>query len=257
MKIFSAVSLAILVSAGAQAQHRAGAPPRAFSPPTISAPSAIAQQRVGSPVVPSVGALGGSFASTAMSRPLGGIAPPSFPTSGIGNQRRREPETGRRFRYIGPIYYVPNAYDTGYQPYGYSTFDQPANPALYPPPPQETTPQQPVIINQYFSSRNATTQTEGDTTTTAETAPSDPAAVPQAAVPRNGAPQNAVPQNYYLIAYKNHTVYTVLAYWLEGDTLHYVTTQNTHNQASLSLIDLDRTIKLNADNSVPFSLSGK
>jgi hypothetical protein len=231
MKIFSAVSLAILVSSGAQAQHRAGAPPRAFSP-----------------VVPSVGALGGSFASTAMSRPLGGVAPPSFPTNGIGNQRRRDPGTGRGNRYFGPIYYVPNAYDTGYQPYGYSTFDQPANPALYPPPPpQESAPQQPIIINQYFTSRNATTQTEGDTTTTAETAPGDPAAVPQ----------NGVPQNYYLIAYKNHTVYTALAYWLEGDTLHYVTTQNTHNQASLSLIDLERTIKLNADNSVPFSLSGK
>jgi hypothetical protein len=162
--------------------------------------------------------------------------------NGIGNQHRREPGTDRGYRYFGPIFYVPNAYDTGYQPYSYSTFDQPANPALYPPPPQESAPQQPIIINQYFSSRTATTQTEGATTTTAETAPGDPL---------------GVPQNYYLIAYKNHTVYSVLAYWLEGDTLHYVTTQNTHNQASLSLIDLDRTIKLNAGNSVPFSLSGK
>ena len=62
------------------------------------------------------------------------------------------------------------------------------------------------------------------------------------------------PQNYYLIAYRDHTVYSALAYWVEGDTLHYVTTQNTHNQASLALIDLDRTTKLNADRSIPFSI---
>ena len=53
------------------------------------------------------------------------------------------------------------------------------------------------------------------------------------------------PQNYYLIAYKNHAVYTALAYWVEDKTLHYVTTQNTHNQASLDLIDLTLTKSLN------------
>jgi hypothetical protein len=240
MRVFSAVSLAILISAGAQAQHRAGAPPRAFSPPTISVPSAISQQRAGAPVVPSVGALGGSFASVGMSRPLGGVAPPSFPSS--GTPRRHTPGPRISLGYVGPIYYVPNGYDTAYQPSGYSTFDQPASPALYPPPPQESAPQQPIIINQYFGSRTATTQTEGDTTTTAQTTPGDPI---------------GAPKNYYLIAYKNHNVYSVIAYWLEGDTLHYVTTGNTHNQASLALIDLDQTMKLNADNSVPFSLSGK
>jgi hypothetical protein len=61
-------------------------------------------------------------------------------------------------------------------------------------------------------------------------------------------------ENYYLIAYKNHSIYSALAYWIEGDTLHYVTTENTHNQASLSLIDVDRTYKLNADRSVPYSI---
>jgi hypothetical protein len=44
---------------------------------------------------------------------------------------------------------------------------------------------------------------------------------------------------------------------VEGDTLHYVTTQNTHNQASLALIDLEQTTKLNADRAIPFSIPGK
>ena len=59
----------------------------------------------------------------------------------------------------------------------------------------------------------------------------------------------------YLIAYKDHSVYTALAYWVEDHTLHYVTTQNTHNQADLSLIDIDFTKKLNSDRSLPFSVA--
>jgi hypothetical protein len=61
----------------------------------------------------------------------------------------------------------------------------------------------------------------------------------------------------YLIAYKDHSISAALAYWVEDDTLHYVTPQNTHNQASLNLIDVERSYKLNADQSVPFSLPGK
>ena len=85
-------------------------------------------------------------------------------------------------------------------------------------------PPQPVIINQYF--------------TTA--APAPPVREPVAA--KSSEPP--LP-NYYLIAYKNHAVYSVLAWWIEDTTLHYVTTQNTHNQASTSLIDFDFMKKLN------------
>ena len=44
---------------------------------------------------------------------------------------------------------------------------------------------------------------------------------------------------HYLIAFKDHTIYSAVAYWVDGDTLHYFTTGNTHNQASVSLIDRD------------------
>ena len=60
-----------------------------------------------------------------------------------------------------------------------------------------------------------------------------------------------------MIAYKNHAVYTALAYWVEDKTLHYVTTQNTHNQASLDLIDLALTKSLNRRNDVPFAIPGQ
>lgn len=229
MRSFAAFGVSLLlVSIPAVAQRRSGSP----------APSPITIHQAAPPIaVRSGGALGGSFASIGISRPLGGIAP----SNAVLPQKRRNERLG--YRYVGPVYYVPNAFDSFYPSYSYSTFDTPANPALYYTPtiaPQGQ-PQQPVIINQYFGSRTTSTSSEDGVTSTAtaESKPGDPI---------------GTPQNYYLIAYKNHSVYSALAYWVEGDTLHYVTTQNTHNQASLALIDLDQTTKLNAGNSVPFAL---
>ena len=51
----------------------------------------------------------------------------------------------------------------------------------------------------------------------------------------------------YLIAFKDHSVYSAVAYWVDGDTLHYFTSGNTHNQVSVSLVDRDLTERLNKD----------
>ncbi len=61
----------------------------------------------------------------------------------------------------------------------------------------------------------------------------------------SGADSPPATPHYYLIAYKDHSVYSALAYWIEDKTLHYVTPQQTHNQASVDLIDMDFTKKLN------------
>jgi hypothetical protein len=173
------------------------------------------------------GALGGPYLSPVISRPLGGIPPPAKKT---GTQR----PSAAGYRYVGPVYFVPS-YDTSYGDYS-------APPPL---PPQQ---QPPVVINQYFV-------TPGSSIPGEAAPPPAPAAVTPASV--NPGDPLTPPATYYLIAYKDHNVYSALTYWLEGDTLHYVTTQNTHNQASLSLIDADQTAKLNAARSVPFSLPGK
>jgi hypothetical protein len=59
---------------------------------------------------------------------------------------------------------------------------------------------------------------------------------------------------YYLIAYKDHSVYTALAYWMENGALHYVTPQNAHNQVSLDLLDLDLTRQLNSRRGLAFNI---
>jgi hypothetical protein len=50
---------------------------------------------------------------------------------------------------------------------------------------------------------------------------------------------------HYLLAFKDHSIYSAVAYWVEGDTLHYFTSGNTHNQVSVALIDRDLTKRLN------------
>lgn len=50
---------------------------------------------------------------------------------------------------------------------------------------------------------------------------------------------------HYRIAYRDRSVYAATEWWIEGDVLHYITTRDAHNQASLSLIDLELTTKLN------------
>ncbi len=182
-------------------------------------------------------ALGGTRATAGMSRPLGGIG------TAPGGSRRRS---------AGPVYatpyaysfYVPNYFDSYYG----SDYSSPAYPndssAFAPPqvgsPQVAAPPAPPVIINQYFGA---------------------PAGAYQSAPPQESQSSDtqtaAAGDNYYLIAYKNHSVYTALAYWVEDKTLNYVTAGNTHNQASLDLIDLDLTKTLNQARGVAFSIAVK
>lgn len=61
----------------------------------------------------------------------------------------------------------------------------------------------------------------------------------------------------YLLAFKNHTIYIAFTYWLEGDTLHYVTNDGIHNQISLDLVDVALSTKLNRERAVDFHLPRK
>lgn len=186
-----------------------------------------------SPLAAQVGsqhALGGTRATAGMNRPLGGIAPaPS------GNRRHSTSSVyARPYVYS---FYVPNYFDSYYgSDYSSSYVPVPQSPA----PEVVAPPAPPVIINQYFG-----------------TPPGAYSGAPPDAGPSADVQPAAAADNYYLIAYKNHSVYTALAYWVEDKTLNYVTSGNTHNQASLDLIDLELTKTLNQARGVPFSITGK
>ncbi|MSV34987.1 MAG: hypothetical protein EXQ47_05235 [Bryobacterales bacterium] len=58
----------------------------------------------------------------------------------------------------------------------------------------------------------------------------------------------------FLIALRDHTILPAVAYWVQGDTLNYITLQGAQNHVSVSLIDRDFSRQLNAESNVPFRL---
>jgi hypothetical protein len=227
---------------------------------------------------------GNALGLRGMTNPLGGIAnvgpgfgnpglrSPAFPTPGFNSNRNFN--GGRRRQSGFPYAYsvwVPDYFDyqdagpgygAGYG-YGAAPYGAPQPPStIYYDPALGGAPgsQQPIIINQYFSG-----PAPGQTAATAPAQTSNGPAANITGTPNRTTNTGAAgpgdpigsPQNYYLIAYKNHEIYAVLAYWVEDRTLHYVTTQNTHNQASIDLIDIPFTKSLNQDRQVPFSIAAQ
>jgi hypothetical protein len=189
-------------------------------------------------VLSSGGALGGKFASPGIGRPLGGVPLPGSPSRNTRAVPRKAIYGGVPYAYS---FYVPNYFDNPFSDVPVAPY-APPYPVPYPAPyPAATpaTPAPPVIINQYFSGTVDRPAPQESFQEAGKSAPGDPI---------------GPAESYYLIAYKNHSVYAALAYWVEDKTLHYVTTQNTHNQASLDLIDTELTKNLNEARKVPFSL---
>jgi hypothetical protein len=141
--------------------------------------------------------------------------------------------------YAYPVYVDPSYYN-GYAPDAAPAQQQPNVTVIYPPQANPVT-----IINQ-----TPGTETPAQALTPRETAPAQEPA-PQA---QESANQDSVPASYYLIAFKDHSIYSAVAYWVEGDTLHYFTSGNVHNQASMSLVDKDLTERLNKERSIDVSL---
>jgi len=227
--------------------------------------------------IPAAAQSGNALALRGMTHPLGGIAnvgpgfgnpglrSPAFPTANFNTNRNfnggRRRQGGFPYAYSVwvPDYFdysnVGTAYGAGYG-YGaapYGALQPPANVYFDPALGGSPGSQQPIIINQYFSGP-APTQPANTAPAPAQNA--TPPAANNTGTAGQGDPL-ATPQNYYLIAYKNHEIYAALAYWLEDRTLHYVTTENTHNQASLDLIDIPFTKSLNQDRRVPFSIAAQ
>jgi hypothetical protein len=236
----------------------------------------------GMPAAAQSNSSGNALALRGMTHPLGGIAntpgfvnpgvnpgfrPPAFATPGFNNNRNFN---GGRRRQAGFPYaysvWVPDyfdnlnsgpAYGAGYG-YGASPYGAPQPPStVYYDPALGGAPgsQQPIIINQYFSGPSPAQAATPATQSPASNS-NGPAANNNTGAAGSGDPIGS-PQNYYLIAYKSHEIYAALAYWVEDRTLHYVTTQNTHNQASIDLIDITLTKSLNQDRQIPFSIAAQ
>jgi hypothetical protein len=58
----------------------------------------------------------------------------------------------------------------------------------------------------------------------------------------------------FLLAFKDRSIKAVLAYWVDGATLHYVSMDHEQKQAPLSSVDRDLSERFNRERNVTFSL---
>ncbi len=144
--------------------------------------------------------------------------------------------------------------------YDYSGFapQMPVQQQYYPQPLPQPQPQQPtVIINQHYSPDRAqpVVREYGSTELGSYQAPvPDHPAPPPSAAPAAPVKVDDDTPTVFLIALKDGTVYSAYAYWVEGDTLHYITTKHSHNRATVDLVDSDLSRQLNRERKVDFKL---
>jgi hypothetical protein len=228
MRILRGVGLLVLLAAAAAAQHRGGGA------------SAPARSTMASPRN-TYGSIGG-FGNVVY--PGTGHAPGTHvgsPTGGFQSGRFRRPIIYPVIvgGYYGYGYPFGGYYDGGYNGYPYQ-----GDPGAYS---SQPTPQ--VIINQNFIPEHATPVVREYAPDTGEET-----------IRTYNAPGRAPVESsedssaYYLLAFKDSSVYSAFAYWVEGDTLHYVTSDRIHNQASLNLVDRELTERLNRDRNMQVRL---
>jgi hypothetical protein len=219
------------------------------------------------PGVPSPGAL-----RPPAIRPGGGISGGGINGGGrigggFGNGR-----TGGGRRNFGGAVYIPypmyGGYGMGYGFDGFYGSDYPSvhNPAPgtydpifggYNPGPQYPEPSSPeqapapptVVINQNFQTDSVRPQFRDYSNVPLP----QPGAATPPAPPAPGALADDQP-TIFLIAMQDHSIRPVIAYWVQGDTLHYVSVEGVLDQVSLALVNRDFSKQLNAERKVPFAL---
>ncbi len=215
----------------------------------VLAAAAFGQNRGGTPV----GGVRGPAMTTTTGGGFGNVL---FPGGYVPGQQRAAPspgvrsfpagQPGRRANHGSGVVYVPYAY-----PY-YLYDQQPQEAAAAPQPAQAPTTI--IINNNYVPERSAGPVVRDynfEPSGSSSAAPSDGLRVYNS---RNSGPASGDERPTVLIAFKDHTIYAAFTYWLEGETVHYVTTHGTHNQVSLGLIDRELSERLNRERGVDFRL---
>lgn len=254
MKPLAAVALGVIFAAFGLAQNRSFSGIRFTSSPPPASAARSGFGRVLFPVTgqpPPNGFISGRVLFPGTGGPPGSplsITDTSFAgrlgatVSGLNNggyRRYRRPQAAVPYLYPVPVY------AGGYSDYGYGNG--------YPPPeqPEGNPPQQmpQVIINQNFIPEHANPVIH-------EYSEDSSGGIHIYEAPGREPADTSADDNtsFYLIAFKDHSIYSAFAYWVEGDTLHYVTPQRVHNQASLSLVDRELTEKLNRNQRLPVKL---
>ena len=220
MRTLVGLGLSLLLGTGLFAQHRGG----------FSNPRPFPQGTFGNVVFPSGATAFGNvvFPGGATVARQGLWRQPSAP----GPRR-----TGTVIMFGYPVTYAYPVYVGGYVDNAYPAEPPPPQPNITVVDPAQPAP----AMIERFGSDNAQ-----DPTTPVASAADDLQPMEE--------PVSTAEPSHYLIAFKDHSVYSAVAYWVDGDTLHYFTSGNTHNQASVSLVDRDLTERLNKESGLEVKL---
>jgi len=155
---------------------------------------------------------------------------------------------------FGPVAY-PVAFPVFIGGYGGYEGYYPQQPSVIviqqPPPPQSPS----TVIHQTFGSEPVRPVMRDYRPERNYPAEEDQARREESFLPGPSASVGPAPSEYYLIALKDHSIYSAVGYWQDGETVHYITGNNVHNQTSLDLIDIELTERLNRDRKVPVRLA--
>jgi len=215
---------------------------------------------------------------------LGGTVSGTIPYTGVpqgyrGNNRGGNWGGGGRNQTVIVPYAVP-VYGGGYADYGGQEPQPPTNVTVVVP----QQPATPVIINQTFGPDLAPTNQEikeysandvpesGGVHVYEPNKRSEPLprrsqqqstsrSTEQTAVAPEARPVRSYVRDdqatIYLIALKDTTVRQAIGYWVEGNTLKYVTPQASINHLSLDMVDRDLSVRLNEERNLDFDLKSR
>jgi len=196
--------------------------------------------------------------------PPGGVNGPYFFGPGAGRGAIPNPSAvshpnHRRTTIVPyPVYYggysYPYGYGNGYDPsLGYAP---PAGYAIDPSQTANANGLPSVVINQNFAPPVANPQVRDYVAPDANQDQQQQSSMRLYQAPSvQSAPARRDDQpTLYLIAFKDHTIVQALGYWMEGSTLHYVSSEQSLNQVSINLVDRDLSQRLNDERGVEFKL---
>ncbi|BDC51566.1 hypothetical protein F183_A38810 [Bryobacterales bacterium F-183] len=173
----------------------------------------------------------------------GGVAP-GRPGFGYGNYRGgRQPQRTIILPYAVPVF--GGGFGYGYDPFYASTpVTMPVEPVAQQPPV--------VIINQAYQPDTINPQVREYTNLPA---PSQQQQQQESSlkVYQNLPKQDDKP-TIFLIAMKDGNIMPALSYWVEDDTLNYITRDSDHNRVSLDRVDRSFSMRLNEERGLEFRI---
>ena len=218
---FSWIAVPLMVAPiVAFAQYGPGSSPRTYSPGDVLHPGGVPPQPpAGAPILA-----------------MGGYGQHSSGSGRVQGVRANAPHPPHNRSAIVPIYFGAGGY---YEPNAEQAPNQPQEPPI-------------LVINQDYKPQmlNPVVHDYSNVDLLESPPLEQRQSTPPPAMVQRPDPSPTI----YLIALNDGSIVAALGFWLEGDTLNYITRDGNRNRVSIDLVDRPFSTKLNADRNLEFKL---